>query len=159
MKLLQGADVTSFPAYHTIALSGTFTIDDVPESQPVTILIESHEYLPARISLVPENDMQLGELIRRRLPPGVVPDRPPYISEVHLCVLLDDLQVNYADIVHMPVAQVEHVEILGDHGKLSKAPNRMIRVYTKRFLAAHVMGVESLPNIVYLDTGLGVVCK
>jgi hypothetical protein len=121
------AEVTMEPEYPTVgAISGQFTVRDVPVGQPLIILAEALEYFPARVAVTAEVDTTLtielepdpvairllerqverletrslsvpyaideagredirmsgvamiGELVRRRLPPGTVGNRPPY---------------------------------------------------------------------------------
>lgn len=60
MKLLQGAQVTIYPGARTIgALSGSFTLRNVPSGRPIGLLIEALEYLPARVEFVADRDTTL----------------------------------------------------------------------------------------------------
>lgn len=93
------------------------------------------------------------ELIRRRLPPGTIPSHPPYSGSIGnraICVLLDDMPSSLADVAYLPPGLIERVEIVGYRG-------RMIRVYTKRYVA-RLMRVGTLPPITYMDNGMGTVC-
>lgn len=51
------AQVTVHPVFPAVgAISGSFTVPDVPAGRAVTILVEAVEYLPARIALITETD-------------------------------------------------------------------------------------------------------
>lgn len=54
------AQVTVLPGFPTTgAISGSFTVPDVPAGRAVMVLVEAVEYLPARIALITEADTTL----------------------------------------------------------------------------------------------------
>lgn len=60
LKLLRGAQVTIYPGSRTIgAMSGSFTLQDVPKNRPIGLLIEAIEYLPVRVEFLAERDTTL----------------------------------------------------------------------------------------------------
>ena len=55
------AEVLVYPGDRTVgANSGRFTLENVPARQPITLVVEAMEYLPVRLSLVPEGDTTLA---------------------------------------------------------------------------------------------------
>lgn len=55
------AQVLAYPGGRTVgAISGDFTLENVPAGHPITLVVEAMEYLPARLSLVPEGDTTLA---------------------------------------------------------------------------------------------------
>lgn len=54
------AQVLVYPGGRTVgAVSGRFTLENVPARRPITLVVEAMEHLPARLSLVPEGDTTL----------------------------------------------------------------------------------------------------
>ncbi|HEX6135773.1 MAG TPA: carboxypeptidase regulatory-like domain-containing protein [Longimicrobiales bacterium] len=108
----------------------------------------------------------VGDLVSRELPSwGAAPpmilsrqrraresrsaSQPPAPREP-ACVTYDDMPVEQAVLSGIPSELIERVEIYGYGG-------RMIRVYSKRYVA-NLMRRERLPRIIFLTTGLSVVC-
>lgn len=57
LKLLQGAQVTVYPGSRVIdAVSGGFTLRNVPSGSRIGLLVEALEYLPATLEFVVQND-------------------------------------------------------------------------------------------------------
>jgi hypothetical protein len=60
LKLVSAAQVTVYPGARTVgAMSGSFTLQDIPRDRPISLLIEAFEYLPARVELVAQRDTTL----------------------------------------------------------------------------------------------------
>jgi hypothetical protein len=67
------------------------------------------------------------------------------------CIFIDDVKRNADFLLGLLSGEVERIEVFGR--------GRMIRVYTKRFMA-RLMGKDTpLPTIIYIDTMLGPVCR
>jgi hypothetical protein len=55
------AQLLVYPGGRTVgATSGRFTLENVPARRPITLVVEAMEYLPVRLSLVPEGDTTLA---------------------------------------------------------------------------------------------------
>lgn len=60
LKLLKGAQVTIYPEAKTVgAMSGSFTLRDLPRNRPIGLLIEALEYLPVRVEFMAAHDTTL----------------------------------------------------------------------------------------------------
>lgn len=55
------AQLLVYPGGRSVgAISGRFRLENVPAGHPITLVVEAMEYLPARLSLVPEGDTTLA---------------------------------------------------------------------------------------------------
>lgn len=93
----------------------------------------------------------VAELLRRRLPPGVIPDTPGLLERSSICVVFDDMPSSLAEVAATPPELIERIEIVGYRG-------RMIRVYSRRYVA-RLMRVRVLQPIGFMDIGLGTLCQ
>jgi hypothetical protein len=94
--------------------------------------------------------MSIGDLVKRRLPTGVIRERYPYVNREKTCIFFDDRQVEFQTLLGLVPEIVERVEIFGREG-------RMIRVYSRRYVA-DLQRTASLPRIEYSPYGLHQVC-
>ncbi len=91
----------------------------------------------------------IADLIRQRVPRGVIPDRPPYPERG--CIIFDDADSSIQELVATPPQLIERVEIVGYRAE-------MIRVYSKKYVAS-LIRQHTLQPIRYMDNGLGTVCR
>jgi hypothetical protein len=94
--------------------------------------------------------MSIADLIKRRLPTGVIRERYPYVDREKTCIFFDDRQVEFQMLLGLVPEIVERVEIFGREG-------RMIRVYSRRYVA-DLQRTASLPRIEYSPYGLHQAC-
>jgi hypothetical protein len=103
-----------------------------------------------------EPTISIGDLITRKTyeDPIVLTKRPQ--SPDQGCFFLDDRKVERAVFGTIPSELVERVEIYRQTGGSASMPPRMIRVYTKRYVAS-LPRRETLPRVVYMP-GTRVAC-
>jgi hypothetical protein len=121
-------------------------------AQQVERIERRSQAVPYSIDVLNRDDIRragvlsIGELVKRRLPIGVIPERPPYPD---ICVIFDEARVRFERLLGTPPELIERIEIFGYDAK-------MIRVYTKTYVA-RLIG-ETIPTIRYSDNGLHTVC-
>jgi hypothetical protein len=92
----------------------------------------------------------LWGLIRSQLSPKLFEPDPPFPPAVEMCLVLDEVPVDWYVLSSTPPELVERLEIYGSDG-------RMIRAYTKRYVAS-LMGKE-IPRIGYAQNGIHRFCN
>jgi Carboxypeptidase regulatory-like domain len=101
-----------------------------------------------REDLEHSGELQLGVVLRRRLPYRMFGERPPEDKDLP-CVFFDEALVPFSQIAIQPIELIDRVEIYGRQAK-------MIRVYSKRYVAS-LMREATLPRITFLNAGLSTI--
>jgi protocatechuate 3,4-dioxygenase beta subunit len=97
-----------------------------------------------------QRTMTIGEFIDHKLSRSWSPAQRALLTAMSSCVFIDDRKVEPALLDGTIPELVERVELYGN--------GRMIRVYTKRYVAS-LIGQDGLGQMMYMPTGLQGTCR